>query len=427
MEVQKAQFELTGTPLGKNKSKTGNFLPFLEKAAQPAPTKIKKGETLAAIRPQAKKNPDKPNKAGQDKGAEKSLDSVKEKTMSEEAETQQEALDDGAEAKETEEDPCKAVFVNATPIEPQFIAIEAVLSFFGASAEILPETDSLEEAPAEAINVAPAPKIALPIEMPEEQVLEDTPIIDLIEPRLLVEKEQPLKKPEGLNPSPEPEELTQSLSVAVSQILNSRESAPEPIPQAFIIEEAASVAAIQETLTDTKDSSSQSEPDLGEASKAAQAMALPFAEKAQAAEAFVVPRIEVAPADIARQIMGRATVRETSPGVSEARIALHPESLGEVVLSVKSDNGVITANFAAADPRVSAVIEESLTQLKAALADQGLGVSQLSVSVGGERQPQPQQEERRRQGRYYGAEEKSDPAPEAITQGISGKTMDLAI
>jgi flagellar hook-length control protein FliK len=214
--------------------------------------------------------------------------------------------------------------------------------------------------------------------------------------------------------------LTQELPATVAELINSREQAA---PQELSALMPENMAVIQEAFETAESGSFGSEPDLGEAAKAVQAMALPFAEKVQAQE-FAVPRQEISPADI-KQIIAHATAREISPGVSEARIALHPESLGEVVLRVKSDNGVITASFTAVDPRVREMLENSLPQLKSALADQGLGVSQLSVSVGGERQ-QAQEEGRRRQGRYYGQEEKSEE-PEKIVLGISGKNMDLAI
>jgi hypothetical protein len=431
MEVQKAGLWLEGAQAPKAKQKTGSFLPFLEKAAEPVPSRIKKSApVIAAARPQAKKAPEKTKspvgKSPESKNLEsenlesenlesKNLEGESPKNLENEEnpdslveETQQE---EGDEATEAEEDPCKAAFVRAIPIEPQFQALEAVLSFFGATAEILPE-----EAPEEDAAIAPA----LEAEIPEEKIFEGEPVAESLEPRLVYAEAEPFSKGESPSRKAGPERLTQELPATVAELINSREQAA---PQELSALMPENMAVIQEAFETAESGSFGSEPDLGEAAKAVQAMALPFAEKVQAQE-FAVPRQEISPADI-KQIIAHATAREISPGVSEARIALHPESLGEVVLRVKSDNGVITASFTAVDPRVREMLENSLPQLKSALADQGLGVSQLSVSVGEERQ-QAQEEGRRRQGRYYGQEEKSEE-PEKIVLGISGKNMDLAI
>ena len=84
--------------------------------------------------------------------------------------------------------------------------------------------------------------------------------------------------------------------------------------------------------------------------------------------------------EVANQIFEKIKV-DVKPGVSEIKMNLRPESLGEVSLRIASQNGIITAHFVAESQRVKEIIESNLNQLKDSLEEQGVTVSDLSVSV----------------------------------------------
>lgn len=96
--------------------------------------------------------------------------------------------------------------------------------------------------------------------------------------------------------------------------------------------------------------------------------------------------------EVINQILEKMKV-EIKGDVSEVRLTLRPEHLGDVSLKISTENGIVTASFTAENQRVKEVIESNLTQLKDALAEQGIQISQLSVSVG-------QNDQQRRMGEF---------------------------
>jgi flagellar hook-length control protein FliK len=84
--------------------------------------------------------------------------------------------------------------------------------------------------------------------------------------------------------------------------------------------------------------------------------------------------------EIANQILEKIKI-DVRPGVSEIKMNLKPESLGEISLRIASENGIITAHFVAESQRVKEIIESNFNQLKDSLAEQGVNISELSVSV----------------------------------------------
>jgi flagellar hook-length control protein FliK len=423
MEVRKASFEAQEAPTLKAKGKPGSFLPFLEKADVALPLRksgvARVDPRLAAARSQARKISGKPVEAKE----EQPQSQVEEETM-----PKTEAGNASAEGEEAkEDDPCKALFVSADPENAlgEIAALAVVLSFFGVKAEtgaseetqeaLVPVEEASLQAPKEAMLMAEATSLEAGDELSLEPVGEPIGV------------QAPIVPGKPQKAAPMAAEQTEELAASAT-VLPSRPQPEEPTDRVIAVPIEAAELVAQAPKSESPESESQEggsqDGQLGEAAKAAQALAFREAEKASFAEAFEVERVEVSPADIARQIMGQARTREIAPGVSEARIALHPESLGEVVLSVKSDNGVIAAHFVATDPRVKEILENSLSQLRVALADQGLGVSQLSVSVGGERE-QAQENGRRRQGRFLQEAEADQEAEEE--KPIFDGRMNLAI
>ena len=107
------------------------------------------------------------------------------------------------------------------------------------------------------------------------------------------------------------------------------------------------------------------------------------------------------PQEVIGQLLDRMRA-DVRGGISEVRITLHPESLGDVTLRVATQNGVVTAHFVAENQRVKEIIEANLERLKDALSEQGVEVSSLEVEVGLSRREQQLEEFLREQQRSSG-------------------------
>lgn len=63
---------------------------------------------------------------------------------------------------------------------------------------------------------------------------------------------------------------------------------------------------------------------------------------------------------------------------------LHPENLGPVTVRLMVNDGIVRATLAAQDASVKNVLQTNLDQLRTRLAEQGLRVEQIQVTVGGD-------------------------------------------
>jgi hypothetical protein len=86
--------------------------------------------------------------------------------------------------------------------------------------------------------------------------------------------------------------------------------------------------------------------------------------------------------EVIRQVTDGIKAESLGVGVSELKVTLKPESLGEVTLKLLSDNGILTARFTAENQRVKEIMESNFNSLHGSLSEQGIVISQLSVSVG---------------------------------------------
>ncbi len=84
--------------------------------------------------------------------------------------------------------------------------------------------------------------------------------------------------------------------------------------------------------------------------------------------------------DVVNQIMEKIKV-EVKPNISEVKMLLKPEQLGEVSLKITTQNGIITAQFIAESQKVKEIIESNFNQLKDLLLEQGINVGGLEVNV----------------------------------------------
>lgn len=104
------------------------------------------------------------------------------------------------------------------------------------------------------------------------------------------------------------------------------------------------------------------------------------------AEAVATPQTVAAatatvnPTDVMNQIMNHVRM-QSGDQFAELKITLRPENLGDVTLRVITQNGIVTAQFVAENQRVKEVLESNFTQLRDVLQQQGVQISELSVSV----------------------------------------------
>lgn len=84
--------------------------------------------------------------------------------------------------------------------------------------------------------------------------------------------------------------------------------------------------------------------------------------------------------DVIAQIMEKLKV-SVKPDLSEVKILLRPEQLGEVSLKIATQNGIVTAQFIAENQKVKEIIESNFNQLRDMLSEQGVDVGALEVNV----------------------------------------------
>jgi len=93
-----------------------------------------------------------------------------------------------------------------------------------------------------------------------------------------------------------------------------------------------------------------------------------------------VPQAPVSPQMVMDQIVQHMRY-EVRGDITEVRIQLKPEHLGEVALRVAMQNGIVVAQFIAENQRVKEIIESNFNQLRDALEEQGINISEIEVSV----------------------------------------------
>lgn len=89
-------------------------------------------------------------------------------------------------------------------------------------------------------------------------------------------------------------------------------------------------------------------------------------------------------ADVINQIIDKFKAGIVKENVTQIKITLKPDYLGDVALKIVSENGIVSAQFTAENQKVKEIIEANFNNLKNMLDEQGVQVAALSVSVGGE-------------------------------------------
>ncbi len=89
---------------------------------------------------------------------------------------------------------------------------------------------------------------------------------------------------------------------------------------------------------------------------------------------------------VVKQLTDSMKVEVKGDVTNEIKIALRPSHLGDVILKIINDNGIITAQFEAESQRVKEIIESNFNQLKQSLEEQGVNIANLEVNVRSEDQ-----------------------------------------
>jgi flagellar hook-length control protein FliK len=104
----------------------------------------------------------------------------------------------------------------------------------------------------------------------------------------------------------------------------------------------------------------------------------PFAKALASAETTTV-RSHALAEDISKFMIGKLRI-QTGNGLTEARLSLTPEALGQVDVKISMQNGQLVAQFAAHTALGKDAIEAQLSQLRAALQSQGIQVEKMEVT-----------------------------------------------
>jgi len=128
------------------------------------------------------------------------------------------------------------------------------------------------------------------------------------------------------------------------------------------------------------------------------------AKATQSTQQTAVPQPHVNTADVIEQIVNQVKLASGGGQFNEIRMTLRPESLGDIVLRVITQNGIVMAQFEAESQRVKEALEADFNSLRNALTESGIKFSELSVSVRQDGNERMNQFERARQASRVRAE-----------------------
>ncbi|MCL2840813.1 MAG: flagellar hook-length control protein FliK [Defluviitaleaceae bacterium] len=139
------------------------------------------------------------------------------------------------------------------------------------------------------------------------------------------------------------------------------------------------------------------------------------------------PAQAVNTADVIEQIMSQVKITQSSGGqFTEMRMTLRPDDLGDIVLRVLTQNGIVTAQFEAESQRVKEALESNFNQLRDALEEQGIAFSELSVSVRQDGDERANQFERERQRTLHRADTiNGEEAQEESVSSLHNGVIDI--
>ncbi len=149
------------------------------------------------------------------------------------------------------------------------------------------------------------------------------------------------------------------------------------------------------------------------------------------------PAATVATAPVLSQPLGTSEWQQTlsqhitlftKQGQQTAELRLHPEDLGQVQISLKLDDNQAQLQMVSPHSHVRAALEAALPTLRTSLAENGIQLSQSSVSsesFSGQQQSSSQQQQASRSGQNGGFNEESDellPTPVSLQSAARGNS-----
>lgn len=153
--------------------------------------------------------------------------------------------------------------------------------------------------------------------------------------------------------------------------------------------------------------------------------ALPAA--APVAEVVAAPR--TLPSPVVTQVEGTLRWMVKGP-VPEARLQLHPESLGKVSIELKVEQGQVHAKVLVQEPAAMQALQEGRASLEAALKQSGLQLGSFDLQQGGgashhapEPHPAPLPSGRGEEGRPHAARQEAPPGP--LPRGANPRRIEL--
>jgi flagellar hook-length control protein FliK len=123
------------------------------------------------------------------------------------------------------------------------------------------------------------------------------------------------------------------------------------------------------------------------------------------------------PRELVRSVLDRV-VRELvitgAKGGTEARLALKPDSLGELLVHISMDDNVMTAKIEVTQPAAKAVLDAGMPQLREALTARGISVQQIDVFTSTDSMPRQGREQREGRPRSGGMRRPEAVVAEAV-------------
>lgn len=176
----------------------------------------------------------------------------------------------------------------------------------------------------------------------------------------------------------------------------------QPIPSqssAMLMQHAAQAqgAGMQEAQLQA-DADNSGQPQLQQALTPASTTAAETVKTAEQAKPVQTVPIQRLGDAIAGMAVRQLHVMQNG-GITEARIMLTPEHLGQLDVRISMQNGQMTAQFIAESAAAKEIIENQLGVLRNALQNQGLNVEKLVVAHGGAAEQSAMFQEQRQRGR----------------------------
>ncbi|HUC90970.1 MAG TPA: flagellar hook-length control protein FliK [Paenibacillus sp.] len=112
-------------------------------------------------------------------------------------------------------------------------------------------------------------------------------------------------------------------------------------------------------------------------------------------------------------------------GVTEAKLLLMPEHLGQVDVRISLQNGQLTAQFVAENAAAKDMLENQLAQLRSSLQSQGLQVEKLEVSHGTQQSQMFQDGRHREHGGQAFRQQQGNRSGNAADGGMAGFEEEL--